>query len=75
MFGLRGCIVECWQEGIEIIMAGSALKFLYQSLPYSLRNDFLVDRIAPLLDLADDYTRKLTIFSILAEHPYSCQSL
>lgn len=56
MFGLRGCIVECWQEGIEILMSGTALKFLYQSLPYSLRNDFLVYRIAPLLDLADDYT-------------------
>jgi hypothetical protein len=41
-------------------------------LTYKLRNDFLVDRIAPLLDLADDYTRKMTIFSILAEHPYSC---
>jgi hypothetical protein len=72
MFGLRGCIVEGWHDGIEIIMAGTALKFLYQSLPYNLRNDFLVDRIAPLLDLADDYTRKMTIFSILAEHPYSC---
>lgn len=75
MFGLRGCIVEGWQQGIEIIMAGDALKFLYQSLPYTLRLDFLVDRIAPLIDLADEFLRKSTIFSILADYPYSCQAL
>ena len=72
MFGLRGCIVEAWHQGIEILLAGSALKYLYQSLPYHLRTDFLVDRIAPLLDLADDFTRKMKVFSILADHPYSC---
>ena len=72
VFALRGCIVEGWLEGIEIIMAGKALKYLYQCLSFDLRLDFMVDRVAPLLDLADDYVRKSSLFSILAEHPFSC---